>query len=80
MIAEGYKANLITILRAAKHKDLVLVECQDKATKAIVIVLAAVGSDPSAENGLIIYPLAKMFDGDPYEELNPPSPAGGYES
>lgn len=76
MIEKGYKANLETIKLAAKHGDLALVDCQDKTTKKRVVILAAVGRDGEE---FVISPLAKMFDGNPYEELNPPALGGEYE-
>jgi hypothetical protein len=74
-IADGYKANLATIQRAAADGRLALVDCQDAATGRTVVVLAAIGFDGGEHT---IVPLAKMFDGNPYEELNPPNPDGGY--
>lgn len=70
MIAEGYKTNFETIQRAAKNNDLALMECQDKSTGKPVMVICAVHFDGEEYN---FSPLAKMFDGNPYEELIPPS-------
>ena len=72
-ILKGYKANLDTIIRAAKNGDLTLIECVDNVTGAPVIVLAAV-EVYAAKSGDVCYvfkPLAKMFDGDPYKEVEP---------
>ena len=69
-IKKGYKSNLETILRAAKLGDLALVECTDQATGKVVIALCAVGH---VDGEYVISPLAKMFDGNPFEELNPPA-------
>lgn len=69
-IAEGYKANLETIQRAAENNDLALMECTDKRTKKPVVVLCAVYRDEGGMCNMV--PLAKMFDGNPYEEMNPP--------
>lgn len=68
-IAQGYRSNLNTIIHAAKLDDLCLMECTDKATGKTVIALCA----SYRENGdTVVVPLAKMFDGNPYDELNPP--------
>lgn len=68
-IPDGYKANLETIIRAAKDDNLSLVECTDKKTGKTVIALCAM----SFEDGdYLIAPFAKMFDGNPYDELDPP--------
>lgn len=69
-IAEGYKANLETIKRAADNKDLALMECTDAKTGEPVVVLCAVWRND--EGGFNMVPLAKLFDGNPYEELIPP--------
>lgn len=70
MIRPGYKTNLQTLQRAAKAGDLGLMECTDAKTGQVVIVVVARRRDPE---GLInMVPLAKMFDGNPYEEVIPP--------
>lgn len=69
-IKKGYKANLETLIRAAKNGDLALVECKDKATGKIVVAVCAIGHSNGEYS---ITPIAKMFDGNPYEELNPPT-------
>jgi hypothetical protein len=68
-IPEGHKQNFQTILDATHHNDLTLMECTDKATGQTVYTVCAVYIE---DNQYVFVPLAKMFDGDPYEELNPP--------
>ncbi len=70
MIPEGHKKNLQTIKRAAGDGRLVLIECTDAKTGQPVITLGAVSDD---KDGYAFVPLAKLFDGNPYEELMPPS-------
>lgn len=72
---KGHKSNLDTLVRAAKAGRLAILECQEKATKRIVPVLVAVGNDGQE---YVFTPFAKMFEGNPYEELNPPNPDGGF--
>ena len=77
MITEGHKFNFDTLFAAAQNGDLALVECTDKATGNVVIAVCAV---VTYENGTTdIVPLAKMFDGSPYDELNPPDGATLHE-
>lgn len=63
------KRNLETIIRAADNGNLALMECVDKKTGEKVSVVCAVHMD-----GLeyVMTPLAKMFKGDPYKEVDPP--------
>lgn len=69
MITKGYRANFETLERAFKHGDVALMECTDAVTGKPVIAICAVNTI----NGEYEFsPLAKMFDGNPYEELNPP--------
>lgn len=75
MIAEGHKANFETLKQAAEDGNLAIMDCQDKETGKQVIVICAVGFDGDEYT---MVPLAKMFDGDPYEELNPPGTESGY--
>lgn len=69
-LASGDMANFGTLQRASSHGDLALLECQDKATgeyRAVVVVVQR-GTDGSVE----FLPVAKMFSGNPYEEILPP--------
>lgn len=69
-IQNGYKANFETLKRAAHDGDLALMECADKVTGKTVVVICAVGRGRVAGE-YVFSPLAKMFDGNPYDELNP---------
>lgn len=68
-IPKGYQTNLNTIIEAAKADRLAILDCTDKATGKQVIALIALGEGPE---GYDLIPLAKMFDGNPYEEIDPP--------
>ena len=70
MILDGYKHNFETMLAAARNGDLALVECTDAKTGEIVIAVCIMidHTDGSTD----IMPVAKMFNGNPYEELIPP--------
>lgn len=71
MIAKGHKANFETMKRAFAAGHVAIMECSDAKTGAPVIVVCATQyRDGQCE----FVPLAKMFDGNPYEEL---VPAGG---
>jgi hypothetical protein len=72
----GYRRNFATLERASAAGDLALIDCQDKATGQPVRVIAAMQRE--ADGDITIVPLARMFDGNPYDELNPPNPDGGY--
>ncbi|MCA1841074.1 MAG: DUF6117 family protein [Actinobacteria bacterium] len=76
-IPEGHKANLETLQRAVRNDGVALVECTDKVSKKPIYVVCGVLWDGKE---YIMTPLAKMFDGDPYEEVNPPSWVGVRES
>ncbi len=73
-ISKGYKSNFETLKRAHNDGRLALMECQDKKTKKKVYVICAVSSDPEGGEAVDMVPLAKLFDGNPYGELNPPDP------
>lgn len=68
-IKSGYQINFQTMLRAAKAGDLALMECTDKISGKPVIVICCVNNDGEEYE---FTPIAKMFDGNPYEELTPP--------
>lgn len=68
-IKTGYQINFQTLLRAAKAGDLAIMECTDKKTGKPVITVCCVSYEG---NEYDFTPIAKMFDGNPYEELEPP--------
>jgi hypothetical protein len=70
MIAEGYKNNFKTLCRAIRSGDVCLMECTDAATGNPAVVVCAVQRDGDSFE---MVPFAKLFDGNPYEELLPPT-------
>ena len=68
-IPKGHKNNFETLKKAAVNGDLALMECTDKNTGKKVNVICAVQWENEEYNFI---PLAKMFNGNPYEELLPP--------
>lgn len=66
----GYKTNFDTLCGAIKNEDVCIAACTDKATGKEVAVICAVMRKVGGDYVLI--PMAKMFDGNPYEEVNPP--------
>lgn len=70
-ITEGYQRNFDTLKRAIRNKDAGLMLCEDVATGKPVVVVCAFLYD-SEQTTWEAIPLAKMFDGNPYEEVKPP--------
>lgn len=70
MIEDGYKHNFGMLVKAVKNGDVCLVECKDVKTGVPVITVCAVHE---VDGEFEAVPLAKLFDGDPYEELIPPA-------
>lgn len=67
-LSEGTKENFQTILDAAKHGQLALLECT-RDGKPVPIIVAVNRED----NGDVSFvPFAQMFEGNPYEILTPP--------
>jgi hypothetical protein len=69
-IAEGYKANFETLRRAVTAGHITLVECTDAKTGLPVMAVCAVNR---VGRDVELAPLARLFDGNPYEELLPPT-------
>jgi hypothetical protein len=74
-LSKGHRDNFNTLERAFKSGRVALLECQDKLTGEKVAVIVALNK---AGERIGIVPFAKLFDGNPYEELNPPLPEGGF--
>lgn len=69
MISEGYKHNFGLLRRAFDNAQAALVECRDAKTGEPIMAVCAVRL---IESKFVMTPLAKMFDGNPYEEVLPP--------
>ena len=71
MINDAYKNNFNTLVLAAKNDDLALMECTDAVTGEVVMAVCIV---IELESGAVDFmPIAKMFNGNPYDELLPPA-------
>jgi hypothetical protein len=76
-ITKRNRKNFDTLLKAIRTDRVSLLECQDKATNKVVNVIVILNHDGDDIN---MVPFAKMFDGNPYEEINPPLPEGGFSN
>lgn len=70
-IPTGHQTNFNTMLKAAKNGDLALLECTDAKSGAPVYTVVMVGRTKGG--GFQMTPVAKMFDGNPYDEVSPPA-------
>lgn len=77
-LAVGHKANFETLKQAFDAGDVALMECEVATTGEVVAVICAANRNPDGEIEFV--PFASMFNGDPYEMLNPPNPDGGFVS
>lgn len=71
MIGEQHKHALDILGEAFCNEDIALVECEEVATGKLVCAICAVNKNEDGTYEFV--PLAKMFDGNPYEELKPPA-------
>ncbi len=62
--------NFRTLQRAVTDGNCLLMECQDILTRQPVSVVCAVNRH--ADHSVSLVPLARLFDGNPYELLHPP--------
>jgi hypothetical protein len=74
-VVQQHKPNFETLRKAFENGDVALLECQLKTTGEAVAVVVAVNRDGGE---LAFVPVAMMFNGNPYEMLNPPNPDGGF--
>lgn len=68
-IQPGYKQNFETLQQAFRDGAACLLECFDAKTGVPVMTICAVGFDGKEYT---FKPFAKLFDGNPYQELMPP--------
>jgi hypothetical protein len=78
-LLKGHKDNFQTLRKAFLNGDVALMDCQLAATgEEVAVVCATVRNE---EDGSVQFtPFAVLFNGNPYETLNPPSPEGGFIS
>ena len=69
-IPKGHRQNFQTLVNAFNAGDVVLMECQLSATGEVVAVITAANRLPNGEIQFV--PFAMMFNGNPYEAVNPP--------
>lgn len=71
MITQGYKNNFNQLKRAFENEDVCLMECTNKKTGKTINVICAVQYVEGDKIEMV--PFAKMFDGNPYDEVEPPN-------
>jgi len=72
----GHRQNFDTLQQAVLSGDAALMECQHAKTGETVAVICAANRLPNGEIEFV--PFAMLFDGNPYEIVNPPNPEGGF--
>jgi hypothetical protein len=77
-LLDGHKLNFETLQQAFASGDVALMECQSASTGETVAVVCAANRDPDGQIEFV--PFATLFNGNPYEALNPPNPDGGFFS
>ena len=75
-IPKGHKQNFQTLVDAFQNNDVALMECQLSATGETVAVICAANRMPDGE--IEFAPFGMLFNGNPYELLNPPKPDSGF--
>ena len=77
-IAKGHRQNFETLRQAFANDDVALLECELAATGEAVAVLCA--ANRHADGEIEFAPFGMMFNGNPFEIVNPPKPDGGFVS
>jgi Family of unknown function (DUF6117) len=77
-IAQGHRQNFETLAQAFDAGDVALMECQSAASGEPVAVICAAHRLPDGEIEFV--PFATLFNGNPYESVNPPNPNDGFFS
>lgn len=72
-IPQSHSKNFETLQRAFRDGAVCLMECTDAKTGDSVMAICAVNFDGDEYQ---MTPFAKMFEGNPYEQLIPPAAEG----
>jgi len=65
----GHRNNFQTLLRAGDHDDACLVQAVDLRTQERCAIICVVNHHDDGTVELV--PIARMFDGNPYDEVRP---------
>lgn len=74
-----HSQNFEMLQHAFAHGRVALLEVQDRSTGESRAAIVAVNVDPETGEHEFV-PFALMIDGNPYEQLNPPDPDGGFHA
>jgi hypothetical protein len=77
-LATGHRANFTTLQQAFDNGDVALMECQLTTTGEEVAVICAANRSP--DGSVEFAPFAMLFNGNPYEILNPPKSEVGFHT
>lgn len=69
-LPDHHKKNFKTLQEAFAHDNVALLQCTDKATGEDVSVLCAVHMEGEE---YVFTPFAKLFNNNPYDEVDPPA-------
>lgn len=69
-LAQGHIANFKTLGKAFENDDVALMECTDAKTGESIAVICMVNR---VAGDIEFVPVARMFNGNPYEEVIPPT-------
>lgn len=72
MLNKGDITNFRNMVKAAKADRLALLECAEVGTGKPVATIVFVNRERSGDFEFV--PVARMFDGNPFEQLIPPDP------
>ena len=75
-ILDGHRKNFETLRKAFLAGDIALMECQSASTGEAVAVVCAANRLP--DGAVDFVPFATLFNGNPFEEVNPPKADGGF--
>ncbi len=70
-IPKGHKANFETMKQASDAGMLALIECTNKSDGEKAYVICCVNWHPEEDEEYEFVPIAKLFDGNPYDEILP---------
>lgn len=75
-IVEGHKKNFQTLIDAIKNDQVCIMDCKLRETGEPVATICVINETAGGEIEMV--PFAAFFNGNPFELLSPPNPAGGY--
>ena len=77
-LCQKLSTNFDTLRLAFRAGRVAMLECRERSTGNVVALVVGLNREPNGDTSFV--PLARMLEGNPYEQYDPADPDGGFHS